>query len=132
MTSTVFPPLLGHALIVGFNPVEIDSLTQCIGQQGFSITVGDIRKLPFSSLDKYGLIILSISDDLPGGITVIEKIRQHNKGSFIPVLVLTSNICNDFIVEALNAGADDCIFMPYSERELVARIRSITRYLYRG
>lgn len=133
MTSSSIPSTLGHALVAGFNPLEIDRLTRCIGQQGFSIdNVDDVIELAHSPLDKYGLIILDLSVDSHKGIAAIERIRQNSNGDFIPVLVLSSQRGNDSVVAALNAGADDYILMPYSERELAARIRSITRYLHRG
>lgn len=63
-----------------------------------------------------------------GGLTLIEKIRQM---SDIPIIILSRESGTDLKVAALDAGADDYLTKPYSEAELLARIRVIFRNAYR-
>ena len=59
------------------------------------------------------------------GITVLRRIRAQ--GNAIPVLILTAKSEIDDRVTGLDAGADDYLTKPFSSRELLARIRAITR-----
>ena len=59
------------------------------------------------------------------GITVLQELR--NKGSFIPVLLLTAKSEVDDKVLGLDAGANDYLTKPFNTKELLARIRAMTR-----
>lgn len=73
----------------------------------------------------FDAVILDIL--LPGcdGFDVLEKIRS--KGSAVPVLVLSALSGLDERVKGLNAGADDYLAKPFAFKELLARLRAISR-----
>ena len=57
--------------------------------------------------------------------TVLKKIRA--RGDQIPVLMLTAKSDIEDRVLGLDSGANDYLPIPFDTRELLARIRSITR-----
>ena len=59
------------------------------------------------------------------GITVLKTIRR--KGNKIPVLILTAKSEVDDKVFGLDCGADDYLTKPFVTKELLARIRAMTR-----
>lgn len=59
------------------------------------------------------------------GITVLKEIRR--RGSLLPVLLLTAKSEVDDKVLGLDAGANDYLTKPFHARELLARIRAMTR-----
>lgn len=59
------------------------------------------------------------------GITVLKTIRQ--RGSRIPVLLLTAKAEVADKVEGLDSGANDYLTKPFAMQELLARIRAMTR-----
>ncbi|HBZ77138.1 MAG TPA: DNA-binding response regulator, partial [Clostridiales bacterium] len=59
------------------------------------------------------------------GFTVLRKIRE--KGITIPVMMLTARSEIDDKVEGLDLGANDYLTKPFESRELLARLRAITR-----
>lgn len=59
------------------------------------------------------------------GITVLRTIRSRE--NFIPVLLLTAKSEVDDKVEGLDAGANDYLAKPFHAKELLARIRAMTR-----
>ena len=73
----------------------------------------------------YDAAILDIMMPKMDGITVLKKIRSH--GNDIPVLLLTAKSEIDDRVTGLDAGADDYLTKPFAMKELLARVRAITR-----
>ena len=73
----------------------------------------------------YDAVILDVM--LPGkdGLAVCRELRAA--GSDIPVLMLTARDAIDARVQGLDAGADDCLTTPFDFRELLARVRALTR-----
>ena len=81
--------------------------------------------LEYLKSDNYDGVILDIM--MPGidGIAVLREIRRQ--GSLIPVLLLTAKSEIDDKVLGLDAGANDYLTKPFNSRELLARIRAMTR-----
>ena len=75
--------------------------------------------------DNYDGVILDIMMPKMDGITVLKTIRSH--GNSVPVLMLTAQAEIDDRVEGLDSGADDYLTKPFSMKELLARIRAMTR-----
>ena len=81
--------------------------------------------LDYIETDLYDGVILDIMMPKMDGITVLKKARA--KGIEVPVLLLTAKSQVDDRVEGLDAGADDYLTKPFAMKELLARVRSITR-----
>lgn len=81
--------------------------------------------LDYISLGKYDGVILDIM--MPGldGISVLKKVRAA--GNSVPILLLTAKGEIDDRVLGLDSGADDYLPKPFSTKELLARIRAMTR-----
>ena len=73
----------------------------------------------------YDAAILDIMMPKADGITVLKTIRAA--GNKIPVLLLTAKSEIDDKVTGLDCGADDYLTKPFVTKELLARIRAITR-----
>ena len=73
----------------------------------------------------YDVAVLDIMMPKMDGITVLKKIRA--KGNPVPILMLTAKADIEDRVLGLDSGANDYLPKPFDTRELLARIRSITR-----
>ena len=73
----------------------------------------------------YDAAVLDIMMPKMDGITVLKKIRS--KGISIPVLMLTAKGEVEDRITGLDSGANDYLPKPFDTRELLARIRSMTR-----
>ncbi len=73
----------------------------------------------------YDAAILDIMMPKMDGITVLKTLRQQ--GSGIPVLLLTAKAEVDDKVLGLDSGANDYLTKPFDTRELLARLRAMTR-----
>ena len=73
----------------------------------------------------YDVAVLDIMMPKMDGITVLKTIRAQ--GNQVPVLMLTAKSDIEDRVLGLDSGANDYLPKPFDTRELLARIRSITR-----
>ncbi|MBI1906145.1 MAG: phosphate regulon transcriptional regulator PhoB [Rhodocyclales bacterium] len=66
---------------------------------------------------------------LPGmsGVEFARRLRQDERTSAIPLIMLTARGEEQDKVAGLETGADDYITKPFSPRELVARIKAVLR-----
>ena len=81
--------------------------------------------LSYLEAENYDVAILDVMMPKMDGLTVLRRLRE--KGNKLPVLVLTARAEIDDRVEGLDCGADDYLTKPFAAKELLARLRSITR-----
>lgn len=81
--------------------------------------------LEYLETENYDGAILDIMMPKLDGISVLKKIRQQ--GNSVPVLLLTAKAEIDDRVLGLDSGADDYLTKPFAMKELLARIRAMTR-----
>ena len=81
--------------------------------------------LDYLQTDLYDAAILDIMMPKMDGLTVLKKIREQ--GSNVPIIMLAAVSGVDNKVTGLDLGADDYLTKPFSTKELLARVRAITR-----
>ncbi len=74
---------------------------------------------------EYDLIIMDVMMPKLDGLSVVKQIREENNST--PVLILTARSMVDDKVMGLDSGADDYLTKPFVVKELLARIRALTR-----
>jgi DNA-binding response OmpR family regulator len=81
--------------------------------------------LDWTDTTTYDLILLDIL--LPGldGLSVCRKLRE--RGNLAAIIMLTARDSIDDRVLGLDAGADDYLVKPFAIKELLARLRAVTR-----
>ena len=99
--------------ILRFNKYEVDAV-----YDGLSA----YEKL---SENSYDCAVLDIMMPKIDGLEVVRKIRAEADN--VPVLILTAKSETDDKVLGLDAGADDYLTKPFAVKELLARIRALTR-----
>ena len=104
-----------------------NALTVILKHNNFSVDAvyNGFDALDYISLGKYDGVILDIM--MPGldGISVLKKVRAA--GNSVPILLLTAKGEIDDRVLGLDSGADDYLPKPFSTKELLARVRAMTR-----
>lgn len=106
-------PSLALAAILKHNNYSVDTVYD--GQEALEYLESEI----------YDLLILDIMMPKKDGITVLKELRKHNNQ--IPVIMLTAKSEIDDKILGLDCGADDYVTKPFVAKELLARIRAVTR-----
>ncbi len=73
----------------------------------------------------YDAVVLDLMLPGEGGLELLKELRS--RGSSVPVLILTARSSLEDRVLGLDLGADDYLAKPFDLRELLARLRAITR-----
>lgn len=81
--------------------------------------------LSYIEAGNYDALILDIMMPKLDGISLLKEIRA--RGMNIPVLILSAKSEVDDKVLGLDSGANDYLTKPFSVKEMLARIRAITR-----
>ncbi len=81
--------------------------------------------LVFLDAENYDAVILDIMMPKVDGLTVLKKIRAT--GNLIPIIMLTAKSQVDDKVAGLDLGANDYLAKPFETKELLARLRAMTR-----
>lgn len=81
--------------------------------------------LAYLQSGNYDAAVLDIMMPKVDGLTVLKKVRDA--GSRLPILLLTAKSEVDDKVLGLDSGANDYLAKPFDTKELLARIRSMTR-----
>jgi signal transduction histidine kinase len=73
--------------------------------------------------------VLILDWHMPGlsGLEVCTFLRQTMDAGELPILVLTAAGTSENLIEALEAGANDFVVKPFSEKELRARLTALLR-----
>jgi two-component system copper resistance phosphate regulon response regulator CusR len=81
--------------------------------------------LYLASVNQYDLLVLDVMLPVEDGFSVCRKLR--GKGSRTPILMLTARDSVDDRVAGLDCGADDYLTKPFDFKELLARLRALSR-----
>ncbi|WAH38101.1 response regulator transcription factor [Alicyclobacillus dauci] len=81
--------------------------------------------LDLALTDSYDLVILDIMLPHLNGIEILKGMRDQDVQT--PVLLLTAKDTVEDRVTGLDAGADDYLVKPFDPKELLARVRALSR-----
>ncbi|GLU53916.1 MULTISPECIES: response regulator [Dyadobacter] len=114
-------------LLIEDEPKTVQSLKQGLEENGYEVDIA-YDGLIGKQLAKKGGYQLIISDIIIPGINGIELCRElRHSGDETPILMLTALGSTDDKVTGLDAGADDYLVKPFEFKELLARVRALTK-----
>lgn len=115
-----------RVLIVEDEPAYVEALEVALGAEGIetSAVLDGRDALQEFRTQSFDVILLDLMLPSVSGLDVLRSIR---KDSQTPVIVVSAKDAESDVVTALELGADDYLTKPYSGRELIARIRAVSR-----
>lgn len=117
-------------ILIVDDDVQLCQLTSDILEEhGYQTLVANSTDQAFKKLieNTPDLIVLDVWLPTIGGLEFCRQIRQDNQVKHIPVLMLTVQDKEMDKVMGLEMGADDYMTKPFSQRELLARIKALLR-----
>lgn len=105
----------------------VKALTVILEKNGYAVDAvyDGVTALEYIKGGSYDGVILDVMMPEMDGFSVLREIRREGKK--VPVLILTARAEVDDKVEGLDSGANDYLTKPFAPRELLARIRAMTR-----
>ncbi|MGZ0211784.1 MAG: response regulator [Actinomycetales bacterium] len=113
-------------LIVEDEPSLSEPLAFLLEREGYETTIAEDGPAALTEFDRNGADLILLDLMLPG-LSGTEVCREIRTRSSVPIIMLTAKDSEVDIVVGLELGADDYVTKPYSTRELLARIRAVTR-----
>jgi len=94
-------------------------------KRGYQVIMAENGRKAWEALDDREIRLAIIDRMMPEmtGIEVCEKIRRRT-GEYVFVIILSAQDSESDIVSGLDAGADDYVTKPFSQKELQARLRA--------
>ncbi len=116
-----------RVLLVEDDPMIGDSLRKGLRMEGFTVDwVQDGRSAELAvETTHYALVLLDLGLPKKDGLSVLRGWRE--RGSTVPVLILTARDAVPDRVAGLDGGADDYLVKPFDLTELLARMRALLR-----
>lgn len=114
-------------LLVEDNRAISKGLVYTLEQNGFEVALCENAESTLNSLGgDFDLFIVDVSLPDGNGFELCDEIKRVCE---TPVIFLTALDDEDSIVKGFDLGAEDYITKPFSSRELLARIKRITKKL---
>src|SRR5579884_4024448 len=116
-------------LVVDDDPPIQRALRRNLLVSGYEVLVADNGKEAVEIAREHQPDLILLDLWLPGEVDGLEVCAQVRQWSQIPIIVVSARTDEQQKVLALDLGADDYLTKPFSNDELLARIRACLRHL---
>jgi sigma-B regulation protein RsbU (phosphoserine phosphatase) len=118
--------VISKILVVDDNAENRDVLARRLERRGYEVTLANdgvsaLRLLAEKACD---LVLLDVMMPGMNGLEVLQKIRETQSSTKLPVIMATAKDQSDDIVQALKLGANDYVTKPLDFVVLIARIQT--------
>lgn len=114
-------------LIVDDDPNIREVLSVLLGSEGYSVDQAEDGEEALKKVDEDKNIDLVILDIMMPGMSGVEVCAYIRTKSPVPVLFLTAKSQDQDKVEAYTEGGDDYLVKPFSQTELLMKVKSLLR-----
>lgn len=114
-------------LIVDDDPNIREVLSVLLGSEGYSVEQAEDGSTALEKVNKDKTIDLVILDIMMPGMSGVEVCTKLRETSRVPVMFLTAKSQDQDKVEAYTEGGDDYLVKPFSQTELLMKVKSLLR-----
>lgn len=116
-----------RVLVVDDEPVNLQVAANVLtmNELGFALATSGLQALELLAAgERFDIILLDIM--MPGlsGFEVCRRLRETFSASQLPVIIITARNRVSDLVEGLDSGANDYLTKPFSNEELIARVKT--------
>ena len=116
-----------HLLVIEDERALCETIVRSLRRLAYSVDYcydGE-KALELLGVERYDLVLLDLNLPKKDGMTVLRTLRQTDRETRVLILSARSEVEDK--VQGLDAGANDYLAKPFHSKELLARIRAITR-----
>lgn len=122
------PASLGNILIVDDDKAIVDLLCFNFKSEGYSVkVVSGPSEVTAKTIADVHLMLVDDAHNDHSGIDLISRLRDTPQGASLGIIFYSGFENERDLIEALDAGADDCMAKPFSLRGMLARVRAVMR-----
>ena len=122
-------PVMTEILIIEDDRDIVETLEYNLKKEGFKVSKAydGAAGLKAAEEKRPALVLLDLMLPIIEGLEVCRRLKKNPKTAGIPIIMLTAKGTETDKVVGLEVGADDYLTKPFSNKELIARIRAILR-----
>ena len=114
-------------LVVDDDPNIREVLTVLLGSEGYVVDQAENGEIALEKIKENKQVDLVILDIMMPGMSGVEVCAKIRETSSVPVLFLTAKSQEQDTVEAYSEGGDDYLVKPFSQTELLMKVKSLLR-----
>lgn len=114
-------------LIVDDDPNIREVLSVLLGSEGYIVDQAEDGEIALEKINNNKDIDLVILDIMMPGLSGVEVCARIRELSLVPVLFLTAKSQEQDKVDAYTEGGDDYLVKPFSQTELLMKVKSLLR-----
>jgi DNA-binding response OmpR family regulator len=116
-----------NILLIEDDELIAEFTRQVLRNEDFNVSISydGVDGFNKASKKRYDVILLDVLLPNKDGFSICRDLRRAK--NMTPIIMLSSQAGEDSKVDGLDYGADDYLTKPFSHKELVARIRAVTR-----
>ncbi len=118
---------MNKILIVDDDPDIREVLSVLLGSEGYKVDAAEDGASALEKIKKDQKIDLVILDIMMPGMSGVEVCEELRKFSLVPVLFLTAKSQDQDKIDAYSGGGDDYLVKPFSQTELLMKVKSLLR-----
>lgn len=117
-----------HILVIDDDPVLLSMVSDYLEEAGYNVSTADCGI--YSNHIIYGsnpphLIILDVIMPLMSGVKKAKLLKQREKSSHIPIILMSSKEVHELRELAKEAMVNDYIHKPFKKEELLAKVHKL-------
>ncbi len=117
----------GRILIADDDSDIREVLTVLLSSEGYTVVEAQDGNMALDILEKDKSLELAILDIMMPGISGVEVCTEIRKKSYLPILFLTAKSQEQDKEAAYAGGGDDYLVKPFSQAELLMKVKSLLR-----
>ena len=120
---------MSRVLVVEDEPAIAELVSLNLRHAGYQVALADTAERARQSVDEVLPDLVVLDWMLPGesGLSLARQWRGQTRTRELPIIMLTARAEEGDKIAGLDAGADDYLAKPFSNKELLARIRAVLR-----
>jgi DNA-binding response OmpR family regulator len=114
-------------LIIEDEPKVVEFLKKGLEELGYEVDIAYDGQMGerLAQKNTYNIILMDVIMPMVNGYELCRRIREKNQS--VPIIMLTALGATDDKLTGFDAGADDYLVKPFEFKELIARIKALTK-----